>query len=71
MTISEYVRHLERIKREHGDLPVEDYDSYSGRGAAIKPEVAYRKVLRKRERKPRFWLDYEAQELKGEKVVRI
>lgn len=70
MKISEYVAELEKIREEHGDLEVEkEIDRYE-RITARSPTVAYRMILRGRERIPRFWL-YEEGDRRGEKVVKV
>ena len=71
MKISEYIEALEQIKHEHGDLEVESYSDCLGRTPARTPEIAFRKILKSRERKPDFWRTYHGEDHKGEKVVRV
>jgi hypothetical protein len=71
MKISEYIKVLENIKTEHGDLEV-DYYYFGRRKEANAPEIAFRKILKGRERTPDYWDKYSGNEdRKGEKVVRI
>ena len=67
MKISEYVKLLNAIKKEHGDLEVEAY--VGGRITANPPKVAYTRVLKGRESKPDFWSNYMEEDRKGEKVI--
>ena len=73
MKISEYIQHLNDIAEAHGDLEVESLSyHYEERQPARPPRVGFRKVLGKRERKEKFFverLDRESE--RGEKVVRI
>lgn len=72
MKISEYIRALEAIQFEHGDLEVDTY-VYFGRVSASLPEVAYRKILGKRESRNMFWSEYYSGDAdkKGAKVCKI
>lgn len=72
MKISEYVRRLEAIITEHGDLEVEIDSPFIGRIEASAPTIAYRGVLRGRQNKPRFWDKFhDDDQYRGERVVRI
>lgn len=57
MTITEYIQRLEDIRAEHGELEVETSDFYGRRCSAFQPDVAFRRILSKRESKPQFWYD--------------
>lgn len=70
MKISEYIAKLESIKAEHGDLEVETNMGMS-RWPVWVPVVAHKLILGKRERTPRFWMEWDGEERKGEKVVRV
>lgn len=74
MTITEYIKHLEDIRAEHGELEV-DTEGFSGRRSAREPVVTYRKILGKRESRQEFWMDYSWDPTmrcaKGQKVVRV
>jgi hypothetical protein len=72
MKISEYIQLLQAMQAEHGDLQVDCYGN-RGRTEAGPPEIAYRKVLSKRESRPDFWNDWYTgdQGKKGEKVCRL
>ena len=69
MTISEYIRELEAIRAEHGELEIETYGLSCGRCPASTPTIAYKKILAGRQRRPAFW-SYDLK-TKGEKVVRV
>jgi hypothetical protein len=70
MRISEYIGHLEALKSEHGDIEVE-CDFIWQRKPAPPPAIAYKKILKPRERKPDFWSEIDSEGQKGEKVVRV
>lgn len=65
--LSEYIKHLQRIQAEHGDLPVTSYN-YSGVGGAYPPTVRYMLILNPKQHTSRYWTDEEP-ERRGEKVV--
>ena len=69
MKLSAYIRKLEALLNEHGDLEVDTYGVGGDRQDAPVPEIAYRRILSNKERTPRFWWGIEAK--KGEKVVRV
>jgi hypothetical protein len=76
MKISEYIGVLQAIAAEHGDLEVEIMDAMENRVTARPPSLAYRAILKPRERKPAFyeWYRYAPNaetERKGEAVCRI
>lgn len=71
MRISDFVQKLQAMQAEHGDLEVET-DNVFGRVSHGGPEVAYRKVLAKRERKACFWSGGSWEKgQQGDKVCRI
>lgn len=70
MKSSEYRAALKALEAEHGDLEVEK-DNYWGRSCAPPPKIDYRKILDKREKKDRFWYDFESIEKRGEKCIRV
>lgn len=72
MTISDYIAELEKIREEHGDLDVEKtaVGTAMERVEATGPCVRHRLILRRGERKPRFWF-YQEEDRKGEKVVEL
>jgi hypothetical protein len=68
MKASEFIAQIEAFIAEHGDLEVETYGAQGTRETHLGPQLAYRKLLRGRERNPAFaWLD----EHRGEPVCRI
>jgi hypothetical protein len=68
MTVTEYIKLLERFVAQHGDLPIETGGIGIERVPARAPELAYRKILGKRERREEFsWND----ENRGDPVCRI
>lgn len=72
MRITELIINLEHILKEHGDLEVETYSLLLDRKSINKPEIAYRKILSKRQSKPDFWCKYsDTEEVKGEKITKI
>ena len=70
MKISEYIRHLENVMSEIGDVEVQS-NGYDGRHNACQPCVAFALILRGRESRPRFWSKYEGEERKGEAVCKV
>lgn len=71
MKISEYIKELKNLEAEHGDLEVETY-FWGRRNKANPPAIAFRKILKGRERTPEYWNKYDKNEdRKGDKVVRI
>jgi hypothetical protein len=71
MKISEYIKSLEEQLAFHGDLEVETYAAAGHRVEAPPPTIGYRLILTNREWKARFWEQWEGEERKGEKVLRI
>jgi len=74
MKISEYMRHLEAIQKEHGDLDVEKSNWDGCRCECSKPKLDHRAILFGRERKARFVSEFygkDAAARLGEKVCRI
>ena len=70
MRVSRYIQILEDLMKEHGDLEVEQYFFYRRR-EAITPQIAYQKILKKRESKPGFWQDWHGESCKGKKVIQV
>ncbi len=70
MKISEYIKHLESVRDQVGDVEVQQYD-YDGRSEARQPQVGYVLLLRPRERRPRFWSSYEGDDRKGDPICRV
>ena len=54
MLVSEYIEQLKKFAEEHGDLEVETYGFNDERITARTPRLAYKKILKGRESKPRF-----------------
>lgn len=72
MKISEYIKKLEEIKTKIGDVEVEKENCVFDRITAYSPEISYRKILNRRESKPRFWCSYAyKEEEKGEIVCKV
>ena len=72
MQLREYIHHLEQIEREHGgDIEVHGYTYDASRIPAGQPMVAYKRILKGRESKERFWASYDPEELKGAVVVKV
>lgn len=71
MKISEYIEALQSIMNEHGDLEVEAITVNFDREEARSPVVGFRKVLKGRESKPSFFHQFDSEDRRGEKVVRV
>ncbi len=78
MTLDEYIEALQSIRLEFGNLDVEKFTVSTGRVAAPRPEIAYRKVYPVEGTKkgfiptPHFWsARYDDEKSKGERVVRV
>ncbi len=71
MKISEYIKHLESVQSEIGDVEVQSYGFGGDRHTAPMPSVALVKLLSGREHKPRFWSTYDGDERKGAPVCRV
>lgn len=70
MKISEYIKELERVMANVGDVDVQTDDSW-GRNEAPQPTVAYVRILTGRQHKPRFWGAYDPENTKGATVCRV
>ena len=70
MKLSEYIKQLEFLFETEGDLEVDTYREWD-RIQAPSPKVAFRKILKGRETKPRFWDWTDGEAAKGEKVIKI
>lgn len=75
MKISQYIRHLKKIQKEHGNLEVQTSMFDGRRLAANTPEIDHIAILKGREHLPRFasyfCYDSDFTDRKGEKVCRI
>jgi hypothetical protein len=71
MTLNDYIVELEAIRREHGGQLEVEKSNIGRRFTAYPPVVAYRKIPNKRESAPDFWDEYDGEDRKGEKVVRV
>lgn len=58
MKISEYIKALETIRAEHGDLELDTMSVDGCRRPACSPKVGFRKILKGRESKPAFWYEW-------------
>lgn len=70
MKISEYIKHLESVRDQIGDVEVQHY-GHGGREEASPPQVGFALLLRPRESRQRFWSSYEGDDRKGEPVCRV
>lgn len=68
MKISEYIRRLEEVQAEIGDVEVQK-DDLAGRVEAPAPKSAYALILKGRESRNRFW--YGEAGRKGGAVCRV
>ena len=71
MKISELIQYLEQIKLEMGDLEV---DRYAGCGERInqpRPIIAFRKILKPRQKREDFAFVGDKEEIKGEMVCKL
>jgi hypothetical protein len=71
MILSDYIKALQAIEAEHGDLEVETFFHDWSRRTAPNPGIAFAKILRHRERRAEFWHSLHGNEQKGQKVVRV
>ena len=72
MKISEYIEALSDLMCKHGDLEVETYSMDVTRYTAPAPRLRYRKILKGRENKARFFNQITDDESRrGEKVIEI
>ena len=75
MIISEYIKELEAIKAEHGDLYVYERDPLSTVYGAVRvahgPTVEHLAIPGKRERAVRILVSGEADLRRGDKIVRL
>lgn len=68
MRASELIAKLEGMIAEHGDCEV-DHMVNAERMSVLTVSVGYRKILRRRERTHKFWVEsFDHPESKGEKV---
>ena len=72
MKISEYIEALSDLMCKHGDLEVETYSMDVTRYTAPAPRLRYKKILKGREHKAKFFNSVTDDESrKGEKVIEI
>jgi hypothetical protein len=71
MKITELIKHLEKLKKEHGDLPVYTNGPMGALEYNGGPKVSHKMILQGREHKPRLWESFHEPERKGEKVVKL
>jgi hypothetical protein len=69
MKLSYYIYVLENLLEANGDLDVEILNWDDERIPAREPHIAYRQILKGRQKKDRFWCTDD--KLKGDKVIRI
>lgn len=69
MQLSRYIKELESLLKEHGDVEVQKYNTCFDRVDASTPVIAYKRVLKVRESKPAF--TESGSPVAGEKVVRV
>ena len=69
MKLSEYIRHLQQLLEDHGDLLVTTY-GWRGVHEVNAPEVKHMLILKGRESKRRYWA-YEQPDRKGDLVISI
>jgi len=71
MKASEYIKAMQALIDEHGDLEVKN-ESYDLQAFNVdEPKVMNMKILTKRESKPKLWRDWHPEKEKGEKVIRV
>ncbi len=70
MLASEYVKKINALIEEHGDVEVYT-DAIGHFVTAQSPYIANRKILKARETRPERWSSYHSLEQKGEKVISI
>lgn len=70
MLISEYIKKLEMILKDHGDLEVNKL-SFGKREAVNEPVVAFKMIIVDRRKSQSFWNSYEVEATRGKKVCRI
>lgn len=70
MRASDYIRALEAIVAEHGDVEVDTF-GLMGRSVANAPKIAFRKILTRVQRRDVFWAPWDPPEQKGDKVIQI
>lgn len=68
MVVSEYIKELQKIQKEHGDIEVRQW-FFGDTRIAIKPRVKFLKILTGRMTKNRTWESHDPKELRGNKIV--
>ena len=71
MKVSKYIKILQELQNEYGDLEVETYSVAGDRQPAREPQSAFHLILRGRQSKPRFWSSWDHQNLQGERVIYV
>lgn len=72
MKISELIARLEEMRDMHGDLEVETVGYDGARRTMQGPKIAYRRKLRGRETKPRFWHEgVDPDDTRGDMVAQV
>lgn len=66
-----YIRLLEKLIEEYGDLDVQTYSGNFDRIDCPPPIVTYCKILKKRQSKTGFWDSFDGECQKGEKVFKL
>jgi len=70
MKLSKYIKQLEVLFETEGDVEVDTYRAWD-RIPAPDPKVAFRKILKGRETKPRFWNWAGGEAAKGAMVIKV
>ena len=72
MKLKNYIWELEAIMARYGgEIEVDQYEGSWDRINANPPEIAYRRVLSKRESKEGFWYHGDEESKRGEMVVKL
>jgi hypothetical protein len=71
MILSDYIKALQAIEAEHGDLEVETLFPDGSRRTVPNPGIEFAKILGRRESRAEFWRSWHGEERKGKRVVRV
>ena len=73
MTLADYIIELQKLEAEHGSDIEVCVAAFNGeRLAASSPKVAYKLILKGRERLERFWYEYaDDNNYQGKKVIKL